>query len=197
MKAPRLWLLTTAAILWLAPRAASAIDVPNINGHMTDPDHTLSEADKTSIEDKLGKIQEDTRVDFAGWIVDAPEASLDDLGNDAFHRWNIGRDWDNGAFMLVPRNGRVHLIQNPKHPVFTPAETHRVVDADTPSAPMAQRLDHIQDAAGGIIRTNSLKARPRGNTDPRLAVWYACGAGAIFLLASALSVRTRLRRKAV
>lgn len=190
-------LVAIAALLfWLSPGLAMAIDIPGINGHMTDPDRTLSDADKTSTEDTLSKIQEDTRIDVAGWVVDAPENQLDDLGNEAYHRWNIGRDWDNGIFLMVPKSGRVHVIQNRTKPALTAVEVHRVIDADSPSSPMAQRLDKIANAVGGIVRNNALRARPAGQNDPGDAIWYACGAGAVLLIAVALTYRARLRRTA-
>jgi uncharacterized membrane protein YgcG len=188
-------LVATAALLfWLCPAWALAIEVPGINGHMTDPDHTLSDSDKTAAEDMLGKIQEDTRIDVAGWIVDAPDSQLDDLGNEAYRKWNIGRDWDNGVFLIVPKSGRVHVIQNRTKPALTTVEARRVVDADSPSSPMAQRLTKIAEAAGGIVRNNALRARPAGQNDPADAMWYACGAGAVLLIAAALTYRARARR---
>lgn len=163
---------------------------------MTDPDRTLSDSDKTAAEDTLGKIQEDTRIDVAGWIADAPESQLDELGNEAYRRWNIGRDWDNGIFLMIPKSGRVHIILNRTRPALTPTEVRRVIDADSPTSPMAQRLDKIANAAGAIVRNNALRARPAGQNDPVGTIWYACGAGAVLLIAVALTYRARLRRTA-
>jgi hypothetical protein len=187
----RRWLWLVALAFILAPRSAGALDIPSINGHMTDPIHTLSNADKTSIEDKLDKIQQDTRIDVAGWIVDAQANALDELGEEAFHRWNIGRDWDNGVFFVVPKSGRVHLIQDQAKPALTPTEVTHITGADSPTAPMAQRLDLIADAAGTIIRGKSLHPRPEGQTDPARGMWYLGGTVGVFLIALGLTWRQR------
>ena len=185
--------LTCAAlVLALAPRLAEAIEIPGINGHMTDPGHLLSNNDKTSVEEKLNKIQQDTRVDVAGWITDAPENKLDELGLEAYKRWNIATSWDNGIFFMVPKTGRVHVILDPaKGPELTPAEVTRVVDADKPNSPMSDRIDAIADTAGSIIRSRALKPRPAGVTDPARGRLFGFGAAAVLLAAIALSFRKR------
>jgi hypothetical protein len=194
----RVGLLATipiAGLLW--PGLARAIDVPAINGHMTDPGHLLSSADKTTIEDKLSKIQADTRVDVAGWIVDAPEDALEELGKDAYRRWNIGNDWDNGVFMVVPKTGRVRLVQPHLPAELSLAEVRKVQAADTPGAPLAQRLDSIAESIGTIIRAKALRARPPGKNDPPRGRWYSAGTLAVLLAAIGLTFRARRRRPLV
>jgi uncharacterized membrane protein YgcG len=108
----------------LSAAGAYAFDIPGINGHMTDPTKALSDADKTAIEDKLSKIQQDTRIDVAGWIVDAPEDTLEGLGSEAYRRWRIGADWDNGVFFIVPISlagpGSSRITTSPRSTRVTP-----------------------------------------------------------------------------
>jgi hypothetical protein len=181
------WMVAAALVIALSSRWANALDVPMINGHMTDPTRTLSEADKTAIEDKLSKIQEDTRIDVAGWVVDAPEDSLDTLGNEAYRRWKIGADWDNGVFLIIPRVGRAHLIQDHAKPELNPADAARLLATDDPRAPMAQRLNRMADSVGGMLRATALHARPAGKTFPRRGLAYAGGAAGVLLLAVILT----------
>jgi hypothetical protein len=187
------WLATAAVLLAIAvlPANAWAVDVPGIDGHLTDPGHVLSASDKTAVDEKLGKIQQDTRIDVAGWIVDAPEDALTDLGNEAYRRWNIGRDWDNGVFVIVPKIGHAQLIQKPERPALSKAETEQLLAADNPSLSMNQRFDRLAEAAGTVIRGKTFHARPPGKSDPTRGVVYAGGAAVVLLIALALTWRAR------
>jgi hypothetical protein len=184
------------AVITLAPAAAAALDVPGIEGHMTDPAQVLGKDDKRSIEDKLGSLQGDTRVDVAGWIVDAPESSLDALGHEAFRKWHIGNDWDNALFFVVPRVGRAHLIQNDAHPELSALEAASLLAADKPGAPMPQRMDALADAAGSIVRAKALRSRPPGVADPGRGLRFALGWSAVLALAVGLTARAERKKRA-
>lgn len=193
MRRAQSWFATVAVALAIAvcSGSASAVEVPGIDGHVTDPTHALSASDKTAIDEKLGKIQQDTRIDVAGWIVDAKEEALAELGNEAYRRWNIGRDWDNGVFLIVPKVGRAKLIQKQGHPALSSSEIDQVVAADSPSLSMSQRLDRLADAAGTVIRDKTFRPRPPGKSDPARGVRYAGGAMVVLLVALALTWRAR------
>jgi hypothetical protein len=194
MRTPRPFLLRFAATalvvmvaLWALP--ARATDIPGINGHITDPGHLLSSADKTTLEEKFNKIMQDTRVDTAGWITDAAEKDLNSLGLEAYRRWNIGASWDNGVFFMIPKVGRVHVILDPNKPaILTPAEVTKVVDADKPKM---ERCEAIAEATGGIIRNKTLKPRPEGKTDPERGRLFAYGALALLIAAIVMTVRSK------
>ncbi len=185
------WMALFAFSVVLSPAVAYAFDIPGINGHMTDPTQALSDADKTAIEDKLTKIQQDTRIDVAGWIVDAPEDTLEALGSEAYRRWRIGADWDNGVFFIVPRSGRARLIQNHEKPEVNASEAAQLVAADDPHAPMAQRINRMADAAGTMLRAAALHARPRGRNHPRRGLAYGDGAALVLLAAVGFTLRGR------
>jgi hypothetical protein len=196
MHAPGRPLVAVAGLaLLLGGRSALANDIPGINGHMTDPGHILSNGDKTTVEEKLNKIQADTRIDVAGWIADVPESRLDELGLEAYKHWNIGTSWDSGIFFMIPKTGRVHVILDPvKPPELTPAEVARVQDADKPNAPMMDRIDAFAETAGNIVRGKALKPRPEGKTDPARGRLYGYGAAAVLAAAIAMTLRTRKQR---
>jgi hypothetical protein len=194
MSANRLIRAAVFASILATPLVAGATDIPGINGHITDPMHLLSGTDKTNIEEKFNKVMQDTRVDCAGWITDAPQDQLNALGLEAYNRWGIGSSWDNGVFFMIPKVGRVHVILDPnKPPILTPAEVTRVVDADKPNAAMTERVEAIGDTVGGIIRNKSLKPRPEGKTDPERGRLFLYGATAVLLAAIGMTFRNRKR----
>ncbi len=188
----RLLVTTAFAAAAMAPGVALATDIPGINGHITDPGHLLSNADKTSLEDKFNKIMSDTRVDCAGWVTDAPESQLNQLGAEAYKRWNIGASWDNGVFFMVPKAGRVHVILDPSKPAeLTPAEITKITDADKPNATMMDRLEAIGETTGSIIRAKALRPRPAGKTDPARGRLFGYGAFALLVAAVVMSFRNK------
>jgi len=182
--------LIATFVVWTSPSAA---EIPGINGHMTDPQHRLSDADKKSIEDKLSALQEETHVDLAGWISDAPEDQANALGKEAYRRWGIGKAWDNGIFFMIPVTGRAHLIVEPARPELTAAEQARVLAADRPDAPLSTRLNALADAAGTLVRAKVFHARPRGAKDAPRAMLYGLAALGVALAAALGSRRTRRR----
>jgi hypothetical protein len=186
--------LVFAAWLSLFSVSAGAVDIPAIDGHMTDRTHTLSRADRKSIDDKLTRLQKDVLVDVAAWIVDAPEDALDEMGNEAYAKWKIGNGSDNGLFFVIPKSGQVHVIQNPNNPELSPHEVSRVLQADRPESSIADRINAVIDAASRILRIKCLRPRPPGTTDPARGVWYGAGTAAVLLAAIALTVRDRLRK---
>ncbi|MBS2026611.1 MAG: TPM domain-containing protein [Deltaproteobacteria bacterium] len=160
---------------------ALAQDIPGINGHMTDPDRRLSDADKKAIEDQLSGLQEETHVDIAGWVTHAADNQVEELGARAYRQWNIGKAWDNGVFFVIPATGRAHLIVDRARPELTAAEQARVLAADRPEAPLATRLNALADTAGSLVKAKVFHARPPGPKDGRRALAYGAGAVAMAL----------------
>ena len=180
------------ALLLPLPRA-TAFEIPKIEGHMTDPTHQLSAAELQATDQKLDKIALDTRIDTAGWITDAPAADLAESGKEAYEQWHIGRDWDNGVFLMIPKVGRWVVIMNPQKPELTPEEVARLTAADKPGAPMVERMDAYAETAGDILRAKVFHARPPGKNDPVHGRWYLAG---VMLLLLAALVRTAQERRA-
>jgi hypothetical protein len=185
--------LLAAAWLWAAPAHAY---VPPIDGHLTDPGHRLKSTEKDALEEQLGKIQSDTQVDCAGWVMatPAPADELPDLGREAYDHWRIGRDWENGVLFVFPMSGPAILIQSPDRPALTAPEVAKVLGADAPASPsLSKRIEHDANEVGAILRVGSKapKPRPPGVADPRRGAWYAAGSGVVALAAIAISLRRR------
>jgi hypothetical protein len=175
-------------LIGLLPGAARALDIPGIGGHMTDPQHKLSDSDKTSIEDRLSKIQEDTHIDFAGWISDIPEDQATAYGEEAYKRWNIGNDWDNGVFLLFPASGRVRVAQNHDKPLLNPDEAHRLAEADDPGEELHRRIERLADKGREILVPKTAnQVRPWGTAHPDRGRLYAIAAGLIALAGLGIS----------
>jgi hypothetical protein len=187
--------LAACAALCLIAGAANAY-VPPIDGHLTDPGHRLKSTEKDSLEDQLGKIQSDTQVDCAGWVMQSPTDEIADLGREAYDHWRIGRDWENGVLFVFPVSGPAILIQNTDRPALTPTEVSRVLSVDAPGQPLAKRVEHDANEVGAILRVGSKapKPRPPGIADPRRGHWFAAGTAIVGLAAIVLSMR---RRRAV
>lgn len=168
-----------------APGLASAF--PNLEGHVTDPQHRLSVGDRTALEKKLGEIQSNTHIDVACWISDAQMPLAQQLGEEAYKRWGIGREWDNGVFFMFPLSGPVRIILDPAKPVFDRGEIFKVAAADRPNADVARRMELLADAADAILREKARAPRPWGTAHPQRGLWYALGSALVALLAAALS----------
>ena len=185
--------LLSAALL---PTAALGLDVPGIQGHMTDPGHKLSDGDKSSMEDRLSKIQEDTHIDFAGSISDVPEDQATAYGEAAFKSWGIGNDWDNGVFLIFPGSGRVHIVQNPDKPLLNGEELGKLAEADDPGEDLHRRIEKLSDKARDILVPKTAnQVRPRGTAHPERGRYYAVLTALIALAGVGASFRRwRIRR---
>jgi hypothetical protein len=189
---PLLRVLAVLALLLVAP-TVMALEVPPINGHITDPQHELSGTELEAIQAKLTKIQDETHIDVAGWLSPASEADATALGRTAYRKWNIGKDWDNGVFFMMPATGRVHVILDADRPELTPGELARVTDADRPTLSMGRRLEILSDLTLEILRPKvTHRAMPPGKANPTRGAIY--GAVSVLILLLALGL-TRSRRK--
>lgn len=184
-------MLPTRALLLIA----AALNIPGIQGHMTDPTRQMSDAAKAAVEDKLGKIAEDTHIDAAGWITNAPEDQVDALGNEAYKRWSIGVWWDNGVFFAFPATGRVHIIQDKAKPELNAAEVAKLAAADNPNeSDYQKRIERLADVEREIlIPKTEKKARPWGTNRPGLGNEYLAAAFALALAGVVMSVRRKRR----
>jgi uncharacterized membrane protein YgcG len=191
-------LLAGAALALLVSREARAA-VPPLDGHVTDPQNKLRPADEEAMEDKLGKIQSDTQVDVATWLSDAPPDAATELGNEAYERWHIGRDWENGVLLVFPAVGPVHVIMNPARPVLAAAEVTKIIDNDVgPTTAYRARIERAANEIGAVLRVGAKepKPRPKGYGDPKLGVRFGAAAAGIAVLGVGLSFARRRSRSA-
>jgi hypothetical protein len=196
-RAPAFALLVFAAIFGAARGARADQPYPSIDGHMTDPQHRLKFTEKEAIEDQLGKIQSDTQVDCAGWISDVRE-NYREAGQDIYERWHIGRDWENGVFMVFPPSGPVVVILKPERPALNEAEIARIMTADAvPQPTLAKRIEHDADEIGAILRVGAKAAKPRppGVKDGKASLPFLAVAGVVGVAALVLSLFRRGPRR--
>jgi hypothetical protein len=188
---PRRWPWMLAS-LCVYPAIARAI--PGIDGHMTDPAHLLGDADKKAIEERLGDLQAQTHIDVAGWILEAPDAELETLANQAYRQWSIGKAWDNAVFFAIPPGRPARLILDRARPELSPAEQSKVLAADNPALNLRARIERLADATGSIVRNKVFRARPPGKKDLRGALVYGVPAMLVLLAACFMSLgRARAR----
>lgn len=161
--------------------------VPNLEGHITDPQRRLSQNDRTNLEKKLNEIQSNTHIDVACWISEVAPDAARGQGQEFYRVRGIGRAWDNGVFFMFPRTGRVEIIQEPNRPELTPQEVQRVLGADNPTQDVARRLESLADATNGILGSKAKAARPWGQTRPEVGRAYLFGALVVFAVAIFMS----------
>jgi hypothetical protein len=178
-------------VLALAPLRAGALELPGLDGHMTDPHHKLGSA-KASIEERLGKIQDETHIDVAGWISDLPEDQVEARGSDVYRRWNIGKNWDGGIFLVFPASGPVHVIQDSERPTLSDAARVKLVATDSPTDKLDKRaLDLAEEARRLILPKMENQARPLGTSHPEKGPYYVIAAAALALVGAWMSLRRK------
>ena len=75
--------------------------VPGIESHLTDASKQLSLKDRQSIDELLGSIQSDTKVDAVVYILAFPVKSLNEMAKTCFSTWSIGKSWEGGGILLL------------------------------------------------------------------------------------------------
>lgn len=181
-------LLLSLLLLAAAPARA---EVPQLEGHVTDPQHRLSDGDRKSLNDKLDKLQQETHVDVATWVSNVAPEAADAAGAEFYKARNIGVDWDNGVFFMFPAHGRVHVILNAEHPELTAEEKGKVEAADDPSADLSRRLETLATTTSDVLKPKLNQARPPGQTDTGKGRIYTVAA----LLVAGLAARRSRRRR--
>ncbi len=192
---PALRLFLLAILTCLGDSEATAFAaVPPLEGHVTDPSRKLKAADEEALEDKLGKIMTDTQCDLATWLSDVPPESANEAGADAYDRWHIGRDWENGILLVFPSTGPVHVIVKTERPAVTEAEITKVETGDDPHLAWKARIERAADELASVLRVGAkaAKVRPPGHGDPQRGLRYALGGAFVGLLAIGLSTARRI-----
>lgn len=174
-------------VVLLAPLSAAAVEVPGIDGHMTDPQRRLGSS-KSSIEEKLTKLQDETHFDVAGWVTGAPEDQVETLGREAYERWGIGKSWENGVFLAFPAAGHVHILQDPAKPLLSGDALAKVMAVDEPGQTLPTRVDKlIEEVRKIVVPLTQNHVLPPGKAHPEGGRKYVIGACALLLLAALMS----------
>lgn len=197
-----LWLQCLLAIfLYLSgPCEAALPPVPNIEGHFTAHGRQIGAAQKKTLDELLGKIQEDSKVDLACIVMAEPLAAteLDQMAQLIFNTWNIGRSWEGGgALLVVSHDGKECVMVQSEEPRPIPEAIGdlliQTVQQGAASGQLAEGLLRAFERGRRFLRTG--KYRPITTTplkrDPHRALRYALGA----LAAVALAVISSSTRK--
>lgn len=197
----RLLILILLAVALTVVRAtdARADDaVPHIEGHVTDPTHKLSRQEKRSIEELLGSIQSDSKIDVAAFIADVPPDQLEKAGRAAFRTWGIGRAWENGVLIVISTDARgVEIIVAPERPALQEPDIKTVTREILPaleSRGFAAALQVGAERIGEVVRPRAKipVARPPGIRRPSMSLRYAVGVFTVLVVAV---TATLLRRR--
>ena len=76
-------------------------EVPSIHGHLTDYSDKLSQSTRELIDMRLGKFQDEFKVDFAVLIMGEQVEPLAEMADKVFSTWSIGKSWSGGGILLV------------------------------------------------------------------------------------------------
>jgi len=178
--------LATLALLaagLVSPRSALAMDVPSCGGHVTDTGHMLGERTYHDIDTKLDKLAHETLVDSAMWLADGPRDTLETLGHEAYKRWGIGAQWNNGLLVIIPKTGRAFIVQDEARPDLTADEMAKVVSWDEPDKPMERRVDQVSESLVTLLRPKEDRHIPAHR------IRYVFGPVALLLAAWLLRLR--------
>ena len=101
---PLLWLLRAACVLLLVfPRAAFALDVPALTGHVNDTAGMLSDGERAGLEQQLSEYERKTGRQFALLTIDSLQGdALESFSIRVVEAWKLGQKGkDSGLLLLV------------------------------------------------------------------------------------------------
>ena len=112
-KKRHLKLSLAVSVFWLLSLLSFALDVPHLQGTVTDLAGILSEDGKTEIENFLLNIDDKTQLQIAVLIIDSLEGeSLEDYSYRVASEWKLGsKERDSGALLLVVFNDKKLRIE--------------------------------------------------------------------------------------
>lgn len=112
-KKSHLKLSLAVSVFWLLSLLSFALDVPHLQGTVTDLAGILSEDGKTEIENFLLNIDDKTQLQIAVLIIDSLEGeSLEDYSYRVAREWKLGsKERDSGALLLVVFNDKKLRIE--------------------------------------------------------------------------------------
>jgi uncharacterized membrane protein YgcG len=194
--------LVAFAMAHAPPALGETLDryaAPPIAGHVTDPGGRLSADEKKEIEELLGAIQTDSKVDVAAFIAQVARKDVATAGRTAYAQWGIGRDWESGVLLTLSEDGQgCRLIVAGDASPISPA---RVAEIETAVGQVAQKGQFVRalrvaaEQIGRVLRTRAKTplVRPRGERDVPRSLPYGAGALLVAAIAATLSLRRSLK----
>ncbi len=106
-----LWYLMLLVILVVKP--IWAFEVPEIDGRVTDKAGLYSLEFKSQLEEKLAKIDNETRAEVAVLTINKlPDAYIEEYAVEVFEKWGIGKaKEDNGVLLVIAKDDREVRIE--------------------------------------------------------------------------------------
>lgn len=170
--------------------------VPGIEGHFTSRGSQVTSEQKKKMDELLGKIQEESRVDLAILIMDQElgTGTLSDMANQTFHAWSIGKGWDGGGALIVVSKDcqQVALAQSSGDLPFREKHFNLVKESILNGQRQGNLAEGMRlgiERARRVFRSGGktyLSAPPQ-QRDVSRSIRYSIGALAVFLVAVASS----------
>jgi len=106
-----LWYLMLLVILVVKP--IWAFEVPGFDGRVTDKAGLYSREFKSQLEEKLAKIDAETRAEVAVLTINKlPDAYIEEYAVEVFEKWGIGKTKeDNGILLVIAKDDREVRIE--------------------------------------------------------------------------------------
>ncbi len=100
-------------MLVLAVKPIWAFEVPEIDGRVTDKAGLYSQEFKSQLEEKLAKIDSETRAEVAVLTINKlPDAYIEEYAVEVFEKWGIGKaKEDNGVLLVIAKEDREVRIE--------------------------------------------------------------------------------------
>lgn len=100
-------------VLVLVVKPIQAFEVPNFEGRVTDKAGLYSQEFKSQLEEKLAKIDSETRAEVSVLTINKlPDAYIEEYTVEVFEKWDIGKaKEDNGVLLVIAKDDREVRIE--------------------------------------------------------------------------------------
>ncbi len=100
-------------VLVLVVKPIWAFEVPEIDGRVTDKAGLYGQEFKSQLEEKLAKIDSETRAEVAVLTINKlPDAYIEEYAVEVFEKWGIGKAGeDNGVLLVIAKDDREVRIE--------------------------------------------------------------------------------------
>ena len=184
------WFLRTVVVasMTIVAATAAALDVPYLAGRVNDLAGLLSEGAKARLEEKLGRLEEQTGAQVAVLTIPSLEGDpIEDFSIRVVETWKLGREGeDDGVLVLIARDDRRMRIEvgYGLEAVLTDAQSRRIIDAVMTPRFRSGDFDGGVEAAVGAISGTILgepgaipedspqRAGQRGRSNPGALIFF-------------------------
>ena len=174
--------------MMIVAATAAALEVPYLAGRVNDLAGLLSEGAEARLEEKLGRLEEQTGAQVAVLTIPSLEGDpIEDFSIRVVETWKLGREGeDDGVLVLIARDDRRMRIEvgYGLEGVLTDAQSRRIIDAVMTPRFRAGDFDGGVEAAVGAISGTILgepgaipegspqRAGQRGRSNPGALIFF-------------------------